>query len=102
MLTGPPFHISEEEDEDQGDEDRVDGIVRGPGPKGPSGTLSEAQLARRITKGKNSRRMLSNKPQDFQVGRDRLLCVLTVTHGPWPSHCCDVGIDPLLWEGLIC
>ncbi|KAH0521359.1 Myoferlin [Microtus ochrogaster] len=58
--------MGEEEDEDQ-DEDRVDGMVRGPGPKGPSGTLSEAQLARRITRGKNSRRMLSNKPQDFQI-----------------------------------
>ncbi|EDM13205.1 similar to Myoferlin (Fer-1 like protein 3) (predicted) [Rattus norvegicus] len=42
-------------------------MVRGPGPKGPSGTMSEAQLARRITKGKSSRRMLSNKPQDFQI-----------------------------------
>uniref|UniRef100_Q69ZN7-4 Isoform 4 of Myoferlin n=1 Tax=Mus musculus TaxID=10090 RepID=Q69ZN7-4 len=59
--------MGEEEEEDQGDEDRVDGIVRGPGPKGPSGTVSEAQLARRITKGKSSRRMLSNKPQDFQI-----------------------------------
>ncbi|XP_038179551.1 myoferlin isoform X1 [Arvicola amphibius] len=58
--------MGEEEDEDQ-DEDRVDGMVRGPGPKGPSGTLSEAQLARRITRGKSSRRMLSNKPQDFQI-----------------------------------
>lgn len=59
--------MGEEEEEDQGDEDRVDGMVRGPGPKGPSGTMSEAQLARRITKGKSSRRMLSNKPQDFQI-----------------------------------
>lgn len=32
----------------------------------PSGT-KEAQLARRITKGKKTRRILSNKPQDFQV-----------------------------------
>ncbi|XP_051002362.1 myoferlin [Acomys russatus] len=56
-----------EEEEDQGDEDRVDAMVRGPGPKGTSGTVSEAQLARRITKGKNSRRMVSNKPQDFQI-----------------------------------
>ncbi|XP_028629302.1 myoferlin isoform X1 [Grammomys surdaster] len=59
--------VGEEEEEDQGDEDRVDGMVRGSGPKGPSGTVTEAQLARRITKGKNSRRMLSNKPQDFQI-----------------------------------
>ncbi|XP_034355053.1 myoferlin isoform X2 [Arvicanthis niloticus] len=64
--TGVPG-VGEEEEEDQGDEDRADGMVRGPGPKGPSGTVSEAQLARRITKGKNSRRMLSNKPQDFQI-----------------------------------
>lgn len=78
-----PFCISEEEEEDQGDEDRVDGIVRGPGPKGPSGTVSEAQLARRITKGKSSRRMLSNKPQDFQVGRALLFCAQTAT--PWPT-----------------
>lgn len=71
-----PFHISEEEEEDQGDEDRADVVVRGPGPKGPAGTLSEAQLARRIAKGKNSRRMLSNKPQDFQVGKgSAVLCI---------------------------
>ncbi|XP_029101019.1 myoferlin isoform X3 [Monodon monoceros] len=29
--------------------------------------VSEAHLARRLTKGKNSRWMLSNKPQDFQI-----------------------------------
>ncbi|XP_069913709.1 myoferlin isoform X2 [Oryctolagus cuniculus] len=57
----------EEDDDDEGDEDRMDGTVRGPGPRGPVGTVSEAQLARRVTKGKNSRRMLSNKPQDFQI-----------------------------------
>ncbi|KAL4699321.1 hypothetical protein H8959_011978, partial [Pygathrix nigripes] len=54
-------------EEDEGDEDRLDNAVRGPGPKGPVGTVSEAQLARRLTKAKNSRRMLSNKPQDFQI-----------------------------------
>ncbi|XP_023082037.1 myoferlin isoform X1 [Piliocolobus tephrosceles] len=54
-------------EEDEGDEDRLDNAVRGPGPKGPVGTVSEAQLARRLTKVKNSRRMLSNKPQDFQI-----------------------------------
>ncbi|XP_060244870.1 myoferlin isoform X2 [Meriones unguiculatus] len=59
--------MGEEEEEDPGDAERADGMVRGPGPKGTSGTVSEAQLARRITKGKNSRRMLSNKPQDFQI-----------------------------------
>lgn len=54
-------------EEDEGDEDRLDNAVRGPGPKGPVGTVSEVQLARRLTKAKNSRRMLSNKPQDFQI-----------------------------------
>uniref|UniRef100_A0A2K6RZJ2 Myoferlin n=1 Tax=Saimiri boliviensis boliviensis TaxID=39432 RepID=A0A2K6RZJ2_SAIBB len=54
-------------EEDEGDEDRLDNAVRGPGPKAPVGTVSEAQLARRLTKVKNSRRMLSNKPQDFQI-----------------------------------
>ena len=76
-----PFCISEEKEEDQGDEDKVDGMIRGPGPKGPSGIVSEGQLAQRITKGKNSQRMLSNKPQDFQVGRALLLCAPTAT--PW-------------------
>lgn len=89
-----PFHISEEEEEDQ-DEDRVDGMVRGPGPKGPSGTLSEAQLARRITRGKSSRRMLSNKPQDFQVGGVCCSVCLLSPHG----HCCDVVIDLVLCAG---
>lgn len=59
--------VGGEEEEDGGEEDRLDSIVRGPGPKVPGGTASEAQLARRLTKGKNSRRMLSNKPQDFQI-----------------------------------
>ncbi|XP_078202188.1 myoferlin isoform X4 [Callithrix jacchus] len=54
-------------EEDEGDEDRLDNAVRAPGPKGPVGTMSEAQLARRLTKVKNSRWMLSNKPQDFQI-----------------------------------
>ncbi|ELK00906.1 Myoferlin [Pteropus alecto] len=56
-----------EEEEDGGEEDRLDSIIRGSGPKVPGGTVSEAQLARRLTKGKKSRRMLSNKPQDFQI-----------------------------------
>ncbi|XP_004607583.2 myoferlin [Sorex araneus] len=55
-----------DEEEDEGGEDRLDNPVRGPGPKGPVGMGSEAQLARRLTKGKN-RRLLSNKPQDFQI-----------------------------------
>lgn len=70
-------------------------MIRGPGPKGPSGTLSEAQLARRITRGKNSRRMLSNKPQDFQVGGLCCSVYLLSPHG----HCCDVMIDLFLWAG---
>uniref|UniRef100_A0A8C5XC17 Myoferlin n=1 Tax=Microcebus murinus TaxID=30608 RepID=A0A8C5XC17_MICMU len=53
--------------EDEDDEDRLDSPVRGPGPRGPAGTVSEAQLARRLNRVKNSRRMLSNKPQDFQI-----------------------------------
>lgn len=65
--TSVPVTGGEEDDDDEGDEDRMDGTVRGPGPRGPVGTVSEAQLARRVTKGKNSRRMLSNKPQDFQI-----------------------------------
>ncbi|XP_035882895.1 myoferlin isoform X2 [Phyllostomus discolor] len=57
-----------EEEEDGGEEeDGLDRMVRGPGPKAPGGMMSEAQLARRLTKGKNTRRMLSNKPQDFQI-----------------------------------
>ncbi|XP_010630387.1 myoferlin isoform X3 [Fukomys damarensis] len=59
--------IEEEEEEDQSSEDRLDSTVRTPGPRGPGGMASEAQLARRVTKGKNNRRMLSNKPQDFQI-----------------------------------
>lgn len=56
-----------EEEEDGGAEDWMDSTVKGPGPQGPGRTGSEAQLARRLTKGKNTRRMLSNKPQDFQI-----------------------------------
>jgi len=44
----------------------MDSAVPGITPTVPSGT-KEAQLARRITKGKKTRRILSNKPQDFQV-----------------------------------
>ncbi|KAM8805926.1 myoferlin [Eudromia elegans] len=51
-------------EEDGGYEDDVDGPVGA--PVVPSGT-KEAQLARRITKGKKTRRILSNKPQDFQI-----------------------------------
>lgn len=44
----------------------MDAPVGGIAPTVPSGT-KEAQLAKRITKGKKTRRILSNKPQDFQV-----------------------------------
>ncbi|XP_076981526.1 myoferlin isoform X1 [Tamandua tetradactyla] len=56
-----------EEEEDEGDEEQLEAIVRGTGPRVSAGTVSEAHLARRLTKGKKSRRMLSNKPQDFQI-----------------------------------
>ncbi|KAM9051472.1 myoferlin isoform 1-T1 [Megaptera novaeangliae] len=56
-----------EEEEDGGDEDGLDSTVRVPGPRGPGRMVSEAHLARRLTKGKSSRWMLSNKPQDFQI-----------------------------------
>ncbi|XP_008589031.1 PREDICTED: myoferlin [Galeopterus variegatus] len=64
--TGVPG-IGGEEEEDEGDEDRLDSTVRDPGPRRPVGTVSEAQLARRLSKGKNRRRTLPNKPQDFQI-----------------------------------
>uniref|UniRef100_A0A672V9D5 Myoferlin n=1 Tax=Strigops habroptila TaxID=2489341 RepID=A0A672V9D5_STRHB len=47
-------------------EDGLDGPVSSITPAVPSGT-KEAQLAKRITKGKKTRRILSNKPQDFQI-----------------------------------
>lgn len=53
-------------EEDGGYEDGADGTVDGIAPAVPSDT-KEAQLARRISKGKKMRRILSNKPQDFQV-----------------------------------
>ncbi|XP_053166720.1 myoferlin isoform X2 [Hemicordylus capensis] len=57
---------TEEGEEDGGDEDMAD-VGSGVLPQGnPSGTR-ETQLARRITKGRKNRRVLSNKPQDFQI-----------------------------------
>lgn len=56
-----------EEEEDGGDEEELDNTIKVPGPKGPGGMASEAHLARRLTKGRSNRRMLSNKPQDFQI-----------------------------------
>ncbi|XP_074151990.1 myoferlin isoform X1 [Sminthopsis crassicaudata] len=54
----------EEQEDDAGDDDATFKVIA---PKTPAANISEAQLARRITKGKNTRRMLSNKPQDFQI-----------------------------------
>lgn len=66
--SGTSVSVTEgEEEEDGGDEDRLDGTVTGPGPRGSGGIVSEAHLARRLTKAKKNRRMLSNKPQDFQI-----------------------------------
>ncbi|CAK7301885.1 MYOF [Vulpes lagopus] len=66
--SGTSVSVTEgEEEEDGGDEDRLDGTVTGPGPRGSGGIVSEAHLTRRLTKAKKNRRMLSNKPQDFQI-----------------------------------
>lgn len=73
----------------------MDGTVRGPGPRVPGGTVSEAQLARRLTKGKHSRRMLSNKPQDFQVGRPESLVL--PPYCPTSGNLDDTGKDLFLW-----
>ncbi|XP_051837627.1 myoferlin isoform X2 [Antechinus flavipes] len=54
----------EEQEDDTGDDDGTFKVIA---PKTPAANISEAQLARRITKGKNTRRILSNKPQDFQI-----------------------------------
>ncbi|XP_068544150.1 myoferlin isoform X5 [Anas acuta] len=60
-------NTQEADGEDDGDyEDGMDGPVGNVTTTVPSGT-KEAQLARRITKGKKTRRILSNKPQDFQI-----------------------------------
>ncbi|XP_075791273.1 myoferlin isoform X1 [Pelodiscus sinensis] len=53
-------------EEDGGYGDGTDGTVGGIAPGVPSDS-KEAQLTRRITKGKKTRRILSNKPQDFQI-----------------------------------
>ncbi|XP_059025413.1 myoferlin isoform X1 [Mustela lutreola] len=66
--SGTSVSVTEgDEEEDGGDEDRLDGTVGGPGPRGTGGMASEAHLARRLTKGRKSRRILSSKPQDFQI-----------------------------------
>ncbi|XP_049620337.1 myoferlin [Suncus etruscus] len=54
------------EEDEESSEDRLDIPVRGPVPKGPKKMGSEAHLTQRLSKSKN-RRMLSNKPQDFQI-----------------------------------
>uniref|UniRef100_A0A8C3MLB9 Uncharacterized protein n=1 Tax=Geospiza parvula TaxID=87175 RepID=A0A8C3MLB9_GEOPR len=65
--TDPGGTSAQEDGEDDGGyEDGLDGPVGGITPAVPSGT-KEAQLAKRITKGKKTRRILSNKPQDFQI-----------------------------------
>uniref|UniRef100_A0A8C3Q6S5 Uncharacterized protein n=1 Tax=Geospiza parvula TaxID=87175 RepID=A0A8C3Q6S5_GEOPR len=61
-----PTHSHPNGEDDGGYEDGLDGPVGGITPAVPSGT-KEAQLAKRITKGKKTRRILSNKPQDFQI-----------------------------------
>ncbi|KAL8187136.1 UNVERIFIED_CONTAM: hypothetical protein K2H54_034151, partial [Gekko kuhli] len=63
---GTNTQSTEDGEEDGGDEDVADGGTGGLSQGGPSGT-HEVQLARRITKGKKTRRALSNKPQDFQI-----------------------------------
>ncbi|KAJ6668914.1 hypothetical protein lerEdw1_007723 [Lerista edwardsae] len=57
---------TEEGEENEDEEDTPHDGTGGLPQSGPSGTR-EAQLARRITKGKKNRRVLSNKPQDFQI-----------------------------------
>uniref|UniRef100_A0A8C3XEQ5 Myoferlin n=1 Tax=Cyanoderma ruficeps TaxID=181631 RepID=A0A8C3XEQ5_9PASS len=59
-------NAQEDGEDDGGYEDGLDGPVGGITPTVPGGT-KEAQLAKRITKGKKTRRILSNKPQDFQI-----------------------------------
>lgn len=61
----------ENEDEEDTPNDGTGGLPQ----SGQSGTR-EAQLARRITKGKKNRRVLSNKPQDFQVVEFLQYCFL--------------------------
>ncbi|KAM4637060.1 myoferlin isoform 2-T2 [Discoglossus pictus] len=52
-------------DEEEGDEDVVDSGSSPNIPGGPGG--ADSQVARRLAKGKKNRRILSNKPQDFQI-----------------------------------
>ncbi|KAH0623618.1 hypothetical protein JD844_006561 [Phrynosoma platyrhinos] len=60
------IRIALDGEEDEGDENMPDGGSGSLPTGGPSGTR-ETQLARRISKGKKNRRVLSNKPQDFQI-----------------------------------
>ncbi|XP_044276588.1 myoferlin [Varanus komodoensis] len=53
-------------EENEGDEYAPDGETGVLPQVGASG-IHEAQLARRITKGKKNRKIVSNKPQDFQI-----------------------------------
>ncbi|XP_053306934.1 myoferlin isoform X2 [Spea bombifrons] len=54
-----------EDKEDGEDEDAVDVGINPYAPGTPG--QAENQVARRLTKGKKTRRILSNKPQDFQI-----------------------------------
>ncbi|XP_030058885.1 myoferlin isoform X1 [Microcaecilia unicolor] len=63
---GTNFQGTGDGEEQGGDEDTVDIGYGGMVPAVPGGQ-PDAQLARRIVKGKTNRRILSNKPQDFQV-----------------------------------
>nr|XP_008113541.1 PREDICTED: myoferlin isoform X1 [Anolis carolinensis] len=65
---GTNMEGTEDGEEADEDENTPDGGAGGaPVPTGgPAGTR-ETQLARRITKGKKKQRVLSNKPQDFQI-----------------------------------
>lgn len=90
------MHVLGEEEEDGGEEDGLDSTVREPGPKVSGRTVSEAQLARRLTKGKNTRRLLSNKPQDFQVGRARVPGPCLTPQCPDPAMAVTQG-GSVLW-----
>ncbi|XP_007431826.1 myoferlin isoform X1 [Python bivittatus] len=63
---GTNTQSTEDGEEDGGDNSMPDGGTGVLPQGGPSGTR-EVQLARHITKGKKNRKMLSNKPQDFQI-----------------------------------
>ncbi|KAM8924190.1 myoferlin isoform 2-T2 [Pelodytes ibericus] len=61
---GTPVQADGDNDEEE-EGDIVDSGISPLVPGGPA--QSENQIARRLTKGKKTRRILSNKPQDFQI-----------------------------------